>query len=414
MSHDATNWAIKQRGIKPALKVVLWNLCDRYHPDNGCFPSQDTLAADCEVPRSTLNVYLKELEDMGLIVREQRREKGSNRMDRTRYRFPFEPDFPAKTEEKPGPDSGHGPVSRNRPEPSPENGKSHVQNLDSNPVREPVKGTSKEREGGRDRQEGKQEAQTEVHAETPASIERAFWRLVKNWPDFDGMPKEPAKGPWLTLTQAERSEALAQLPAWLAALKRQKKSHVPAPSTYLREKLWQDIPISLDQQAGAKTAVTKLAAPYGKLWMAERIADLLRKPYGVIGGLTTFEKRQVQLNQKTADELYREKIRRSGWTLVNTMHERAADMKGYPCRPELMPLAESFRPAHRDGDLYAAWRREHERRGWPFIDNTRPPEWVHFPPVPDGWEADPDAAVWSALEEFAAQVREVRGDEHAA
>lgn len=414
MSHDATNWAIKQRGIKPALKVVLWNLCDRYHPDNGCFPSQDTLAADCEVPRSTLNVYLKELEDMGLIAREQRRERGSNRMDRTRYRFPFEPDFPAEKEEKPTPESGHGPESRNPPKPSPENGKSHVQNLDSNPVREPVKETSKEREGGRDRQEGQQEVQAPGHAETPASIERAFWRLVKNWPDFDGMPKEPAKGPWLSLTPEERSEALARLPAWLAALKRQKKSYVPAPSTYLHEKLWLDIPAVPGQQAGPKTAGPKIAAPYGKLWMAERIADLLRKPYGVIGGLTTFEQRQVQLNQKTADELYREKIRRSGWTLVNTMHERAADMKGYPCRPQLMPLAEGLRAAHRDGDLYAAWRREHDRRGWPFIDDTRPPEWVHFPPVAEGWEADPDAAVWSALEEFAVRAREVRGDEHAA
>jgi hypothetical protein len=54
MSHDATKWVIKQRGIKPALKVVLWNLRDRYHPDSGCFPSQETLAANCEVSRDAL------------------------------------------------------------------------------------------------------------------------------------------------------------------------------------------------------------------------------------------------------------------------------------------------------------------------------------------------------------------------
>ncbi|WP_210202660.1 helix-turn-helix domain-containing protein [Sinorhizobium sp. BJ1] len=62
MSHEATNWAINQRGIKPALKVVLWHLCDRYNPDMGCFSSQDTLAYDCEMARSTLNVHLTELE----------------------------------------------------------------------------------------------------------------------------------------------------------------------------------------------------------------------------------------------------------------------------------------------------------------------------------------------------------------
>ena len=56
MSHDATNWAIKQRGLKPTTKIVLWHLCDRFNPDYGCFPSQARLAHDCEISRSTLNV----------------------------------------------------------------------------------------------------------------------------------------------------------------------------------------------------------------------------------------------------------------------------------------------------------------------------------------------------------------------
>ncbi|PKP62913.1 MAG: GntR family transcriptional regulator, partial [Alphaproteobacteria bacterium HGW-Alphaproteobacteria-8] len=36
MSHDATNWAIQRRGLKPATKIVLWHLCDRHNPDFGC------------------------------------------------------------------------------------------------------------------------------------------------------------------------------------------------------------------------------------------------------------------------------------------------------------------------------------------------------------------------------------------
>jgi hypothetical protein len=43
MSHDATNWAIQRRGLKPTTKIVLWHLCDRFNPDFGCFPSQDRL-----------------------------------------------------------------------------------------------------------------------------------------------------------------------------------------------------------------------------------------------------------------------------------------------------------------------------------------------------------------------------------
>ena len=32
MSHDATNWAIQRRGLKPTTKIVLWHLCDRFNP----------------------------------------------------------------------------------------------------------------------------------------------------------------------------------------------------------------------------------------------------------------------------------------------------------------------------------------------------------------------------------------------
>jgi hypothetical protein len=62
MSHEATNWAIQQRGLKPTTKIVLWHLCDRFNPDFGCFPSQDRLAHDCEISRSTLNDHLGQLE----------------------------------------------------------------------------------------------------------------------------------------------------------------------------------------------------------------------------------------------------------------------------------------------------------------------------------------------------------------
>jgi hypothetical protein len=137
MSHDATNWAIKQRGLKPAAKVVLWHLCDRYHPDHGCFPSQETLAADCEMSRSSLNEHLTELEAMGLIRREKRQDETTKRQKSTRYIFPFEDGGPQPVE-RPCPEDGHGAVSGKSPEPCPENGESRVRNPDTNLVREPV------------------------------------------------------------------------------------------------------------------------------------------------------------------------------------------------------------------------------------------------------------------------------------
>ena len=70
MSHAATNWAIKQRGLKPATKIVLWHLADCHNGHTGqCNPKQSTLASLCEMSRSTLNLHLSKLERSGLIRR---------------------------------------------------------------------------------------------------------------------------------------------------------------------------------------------------------------------------------------------------------------------------------------------------------------------------------------------------------
>jgi len=181
MSHAATNWAIQQRGLKPTTKIVLWHLCDRFNPDFGCFPSQEQLADDCEISRSTLNEHLVLLETAGLIRRVQRLNPGNKRQMPTRYILAFEPGFAqdrpiacpeighgsnaqddlsfATTENAdeiatspvdrlpPCPKSGRRAVSDFDPEPCPENAQSRVRNPDSNLVREPVSKPVKEEEG---------------------------------------------------------------------------------------------------------------------------------------------------------------------------------------------------------------------------------------------------------------------------
>ncbi|MBE0455516.1 MAG: helix-turn-helix domain-containing protein, partial [Roseovarius sp.] len=181
MSHEATNWAIKQRGLKPTTKIVLWHLCDRFNPDYGCFPSQERLAEDCEISRSTLNEHLGQLEAAGLLRRVPRLHPVTKRQMPTRYILGFEPGFtphvpdpcpetghgnpgdgetcaePAPFEDdahaapEPCPETGHGcdarPVSDFAPDPCPENAESRVRNPDTNPVREPLSKPVKEEEG---------------------------------------------------------------------------------------------------------------------------------------------------------------------------------------------------------------------------------------------------------------------------
>ena len=185
MSHDATNWAIQRRGLKPTTKIVLWHLCDRYNPDFGCFPSQERLAHDCEISRSTLNEHLIRLEAEKLLRRVPRIDPVTKRQMPTRYILGFEEGFTPHDPE-PCPEPGHGffrcgdgaetipeiapaianpaepcpeiahgnsaeAVSGFCPDPCPENAQSRVRNPDTNLVREPVSKPVKEEEDARAR-----------------------------------------------------------------------------------------------------------------------------------------------------------------------------------------------------------------------------------------------------------------------
>lgn len=145
MSHRATNWAVQVRGIKPAAKVVLWHLADRHNKDTGrCDPSQALLAEDCEMSRSAVNSHLTALEKAGLITRIQRVNSATKRQESTAYILNFEVKEPQDAATRVQKDDTEA-VSRNDPDPCPENGESRVRNQDTNPVREPVKNLARTR-----------------------------------------------------------------------------------------------------------------------------------------------------------------------------------------------------------------------------------------------------------------------------
>lgn len=395
MSHDATNWAIKQRGIKPAMKIVLWHLCDRYNPDFGCFPKQETLADDCELSRSTLNVYLDELEKLRLIYRERRFKPGTKKQDSTRYRFPFEADFPC-------PESGHGSensVSENEDVPSPENGDSRVRNLDTNPVREPVREPVTERERARDDLEGKAPESTEP-AETPKQIEAEFIRLVSNWKESKHRGLDLARKRWQALTPDDRRQALEKYPAWREAIGGDKIKNPPQYSTYIGEKLWQTIP----EPPPAPKLTHDLAGPWGKLWMGTFLADTSRKAYGPLTALTAMQRHQIESGYLRLDDVMREKRRQLGWPKANRMLELAEVRKGCVCALELVEPSATFQAVKRDSDVYAAWVGEFQRRGIPWASG-KPAEWLYFPPLPDGLPLA--EAVSAALDAYVTTISEI-------
>uniref|UniRef100_UPI004047B3AE helix-turn-helix domain-containing protein n=1 Tax=Yoonia sp. TaxID=2212373 RepID=UPI004047B3AE len=164
MSHKATVWAIQQRGLKPATKIVLWFLCDRHNPDFGCFPTQARLADDAEMSISALNDHLAKLEALRLIHRVRVHDPRTHKRQATRYILGFEDGFPQEptpetgdgisgTEEEQGddptPDFGHGAISGFSAKPSPDFAQSHLRNPETNLVREPLSKPVKEEEDTR-------------------------------------------------------------------------------------------------------------------------------------------------------------------------------------------------------------------------------------------------------------------------
>jgi len=91
MSHDATNWASKQRGISCAEARVLWNLSDCHNPVFGCYPKQEYLADACDIDERSVRRCLASLGEKGLVNWVEQRE-GKNRKA-NRYSIAFEPGF---------------------------------------------------------------------------------------------------------------------------------------------------------------------------------------------------------------------------------------------------------------------------------------------------------------------------------
>lgn len=78
MSHYMTALAMKQTGLKPATKIVLYWLADHHNETTKeCFPRISRLADLCDMSRRSVEGHMNILENMGLIKRINRfKEQG--------------------------------------------------------------------------------------------------------------------------------------------------------------------------------------------------------------------------------------------------------------------------------------------------------------------------------------------------
>lgn len=414
MSWQASAWAKGQRLGSPAAKSILLCLADYAEPEKArCWPSQAQLAADAEVSERTAREWLQRLEDWGLIERERRaKPNGARAADMIVLRLGVTVrdgaercrEMKAEDEESAAcevagevadgeslPANSAGRTYRqpdaeptgNQPQPT---GNQFRASIEEPPI-EPSKGTSQPgaREGATARVERGAEREGGREGEDPKKIEADGWALLKNWPQFDGMPKEPAMAIWRTLPAEERASARRRFLPWLELLRKQRKAHIPAPSTYLKEKLW----LAVADPADAPPPPL-VAAPFGKLWMALRLAHLLAgagplpRPSGFIASL-------IEQGGEAGERERLAHQARFGWPAVKRMDELAAHRTGWTVRPDdpqVDGMIEGFAGVRRSDPAFGAWQALHERRGWPWLPDPGGHEWFYFPAGgPDGLDA---------------------------
>lgn len=232
-------------------------------------------------------------------------------------------------------------------------------------------------------------------------IERAFTLWYAAWKG--GGEVVYARNAWFALSPEDRVDCVERTPAYLRWAK---PADLMAASVYLKNRHWRDLP----EQALAEPVLTHgIAKVYGKLWMGTRLEVLSKEPTGLLH-VTSFDEARIASGTISREQLVYEKRRDNGWPLVNTMRDLARRREPFTTSLALLPLVQGFRQVHRDSDVFAAWKRLHERNGWPFIEQA--PEWVYFPPVDDAAD-DLEAAVDAALSKFLKSINEGRNDDAA-
>lgn len=257
------------------------------------------------------------------------------------------------------------------------------------------------REKERERDDGNGE-------DNPRAIERAFRRWFPTWPTYVADSEDEARAAWGRLTAHERQQAADLTEAYAAAVKAAKRTTTCAAAVYLREKRWLKLP--------AKAAVDLTPAaegPFGKGWGALRLVELLQ-PHKPLPPFPKFVQQMITEGKLDLHAEERARMAKFGWPLVSDMHDRAASYRGVLVPASIKDLGAAFVGVKVGSDLWFAWKRLHEARGWPWLPDTGKQQFVYFPAVPEGAEGDCDSLVALAIEAFAATVREVRGDEHAA
>jgi hypothetical protein len=375
MSWQATAWVSTVEAGGPSGKLLLYALANYADEHGRCFPGDERIMSDTELSERSVRDWKRRLEEAGLIRVERRRKPGGD----------FDVDV---IQLAMGGNAAVAPPAKSAGGTTGKSCRHHRQMAPSPPangsipptppyIAEPSKEPSEEpqRETRADGKDGQAVVDGPVaQGEDRRKVEATFWRLAKAWPGFDGMPKAPALKAWTDLAKDDRAEAERMFPHWLSALRAQKRSHIPSPSTYFRERLWREV-----AEPREVKPVSSEAKPFGPLWQAARLKALLAGPTRSWGGPTVSLRRMIEAGITTEERLLREWQEQSGFPAINAMHDRAATRQGVVVSLALEPLAAGMEAVPVGSAVWEAWRAEHARRAWPWLPDPGRLPVVWFP-----------------------------------
>ncbi|WP_411033828.1 helix-turn-helix domain-containing protein [Shinella sp. BYT-45] len=439
MSHDATNWAVKVRGISCTEARVLWHLADCHNPVFGCYPKQDYLADACEIDVRSIRRALDSLRAKGLINWTEHRE-GRNRKA-NRYSLAFEDGFrrhegPEDGEAQPDKLSGSPEASTGQEchvEPDKSDGLNRTPESSIEPVREPVRETGKEREGA-----GARSGQGRK-VETRAALVKRVQKFLAGvgyeqgeWKGWSASTINYIVQQFAALSPEEQDRACA----WRDRFLERARGAVPMPpGNYFRDRAWQMLEM-LDEAAITKAAASAAsptekvpAPPFGpvfgavRAWLCLQGPDDSRVPLDVrdpvirhFHGLAQqglhplarsyLSRRGISLTAAgefvfpdgfDAEER-RRRLSESGFPEVNALHEKAKIHQPAAVASRFLPLKDLCEPVPVESVTFAQWLAHDERVGWPRLPDPGRMSVVWFPK--GGPEALPafDAAARELLE----------------
>lgn len=415
MSHDATNWAVKVRGISPAEARVLWHLADCHNPIFGCFPTQEYLAENCEMDERSIRRQLYSLRDKGHINWVEQRERNKRRANR--YSLAFEPGFkPAEQGENPEiePDkmSGSDEATTGQEgilEPDISDGLNRTQESAIEPVREPVKEPVKERGSAR-----------ELSEDDPKQLEKRYKALEigrhgNPWPNVLKSSSAWGLRQFLMLSPEDRLIAEDRRDAYLAACpkvqsgpRKGEPDAVPI-GVYLRDRKFLDVEAIAPRLVQRRQAVEQVhVAPFGPIWAGKRMLSLLDGPSDVempedvrqtartmyeTMRRTSENRARAYLDRKgillDGDRLvfpddfeeaeYRRRATEIGFPEVNRLHKLAADRQADRADGRFQAFSELCEAVPVGGEMFEEWRAYHIERGWPLWPDPGTMRVVYFP-----------------------------------